>query len=59
MQKRAKGKEEGLEEHPDYPIIPAVVKGQTLHHTLAFNFGYVFMSLPDKSRDKKRRLLRT
>ena len=35
----------------------ANIRGQTMHNAFSFNFGNEFMSLGDKSRDKRRTLL--
>ena len=53
-------------DNPEHPYIlvcvptgtaAAVIHGQTLHHSLSFNFGNGYMSLSDKARDRKRGLL--
>ena len=35
----------------------ANIQGQTLHSAFSFNFGNEFLSLSDKSRDERRKLL--
>ena len=53
-------------DNPNHPYIitaaftgtaAAKIKGQTLHSAFSFNFGNEFLSLGDKSRDEKRKIL--